>query len=341
MHPFTGPLSILKNPSSGGEHVRPQLCALMFGAGLLVGCTGPSIPEEEVAPDRVLQSLNVENGGNLNGGNLNGGNLNGGNLNGNDLSQFMVSVNYYPAKRLGALLEQVWLEGTTFMGVKGGHFYSGDDFQDAEFVGNLGNGNTVHLRVFGITRAPAPNEDLRLYDVKFFGSDGVWHPACRDYSGTPVLAMPLQGVWDYRQGVPGGGSKTEDPSRFTFACMGGAIAKCVLWGYRPWSSFNNIPLALYHQACTRLVRADYCGDGKSYTQQGTFINLYDKLGIQQDTEDWVFEAEWDEGGARCFYPLNRSHAGIPCYDSRLDYMCGLRADDGALLRNETRSLGIP
>jgi hypothetical protein len=315
--------------------MRFQLRLVVLGVCFLVGCASSSLSEEELHPGQVLQSLTTENGSNLNGSNLNGSNLNG-----NDLSQFMVSVNYLPAWREGAQLEQVWLEGTTFLGVKASRFFSGADFQGTEFLGNLGNGGTVRLRISALSAAPSPNQDLSLYDVKFLGSDGVWQPACRDSSGAPVLAMPLKGSWDYRRGVAGGGAKTEDPARFTFACMGGALAKCVLWGYRPWASFNNVQLAAYHQACTRLVRADYCGDGTSYTQQGNRINLYDQLGIQQDTEEWAFEAEWDTGGARCIYPLNRSHAGIPCFDARADYLCGqqLSSNRGALLSNETPSL---
>ena len=314
--------------------MRLPLCSVVLGVCLLVGC-GATLPEEDFSPDQASQSLTTPNGSNLNGSNLNGSNLNG-----NDLSQFMVSVNYLPAKHSGAQLDQVWLEGTTFKGVKASRFFSGADFQSAEFQGNLGSGGTVRLRVNAISAAPAPNQDLSLYDVSFLDSTGVWQPACRDSSGAPALAMPLHGTWDYRSGVPGGGAKTEDPARFTFACMGGAIAKCVLWGYRPWSTYNNVSLSAYHQACTRLVRADYCGDGTSYTQNGNRINLYDPLGIQQDTEDWAFEAEWDTGGARCIYPLNRSHAGIPCFDARSDYFCGqnMSQNQGALLRNETPSL---
>lgn len=323
----------------GEKRVRTLLGALILSAGLLTGCLDSAQPQEEFVPGRALQAFQAENGGNLNGGNLNGGNLNG-----NDLSQFLIHVNYAGVKRWGTRLDEVWLHRTQFRGFEDDDFYQGEDFVGAEFVGNRGNGDTVRLRINGMTSAPAPNDDLYLYSVSFLGSDGRWHPACRDYTNTPVLAMPLDGAWDFRQGVPGGGSKLDDPEHFTFACMGGALAKCVLFGYRPWATFQGGSLASYHQACTRLVRADYCGDGASHTQNGNLINLYDELGIQQDTEDWVFEAEWDEGGARCFYPLNRSRAGIPCYDSRLDYACGLDFPSprlGALFRNETPDAGLP
>lgn len=317
--------------------MRSQFVILALGVSCLSGCTVSSAPDEVPLPGQWLQSLTAENGANLNGANLNGANLNG-----NDLSQFLVSTNYYPVKKEGGVLEHVWLEGSTLMGIKGSSTYSGVDFVGTELVGNLGDGKTVRLRITATRPAPPPNEDLSLYQVEFRGEDESWHPACRDATGAPVLALPVAGTWDYHQGLAGGGSKLEDPDRFTFACQGGAIAKCVLWGYRPWASLNGVSLAPYHQSCTRLVRADYCGDGKSYTQAGNRINLYDSLGIQRDTENWVFEAEWDEGGARCFYPLNRSHAGLPCYDSRVDTFCGqdLSPSRGVLLSNETPSGGL-
>ncbi len=62
---------------------------------------------------------------------------------------------------------------------------------------------------------------------------------------------------------------------------------------------QGVSLADYHQACTRMARADYCGNGISHTQDGTEIDLYDRLGIQQLTKDsgMVFEAAWGKDGA--------------------------------------------
>lgn len=120
--------------------------------------------------------------------------------------------------------------------------------------------------------------------------DSSWEPACPDGAG----AIPSAEVWD-KSGNPGPGQGS-----FTFACVNAAIAKCYAWGYVPWSpgkagaKTNDL-----HAACTRMVRADYCGDGRSFTMDGMLINLYDDLGVQSDTESWVFEAEWTTEGARC------------------------------------------
>ena len=48
-----------------------------------------------------------------------------------------------------------------------------------------------------------------------------------------------------------------------------------------------------------MTRADYCGNGKSHTRDGTPINIYDELGIQKKTPNsgMVFEAAWSPEGA--------------------------------------------
>ena len=57
----------------------------------------------------------------------------------------------------------------------------------------------------------------------------------------------------------------------------------------------------YHAACVRMVRADYCGDGRPHTVDGTWIDIWDGLGIQtrdeRDGHPEVFEAAWSPGGA--------------------------------------------
>jgi hypothetical protein len=56
-----------------------------------------------------------------------------------------------------------------------------------------------------------------------------------------------------------------------------------------------------HQACVRMVRADYCGDGTSHTQVGTEIDVYDTFKIESadETVPGSLEAEWGVDGAQC------------------------------------------
>jgi hypothetical protein len=295
---------------------------------VLVSCGGApgdgvsgGVPEDasaDLALARVVQELQHPNAEALNGRTLNGRTLNG-----TELGGLLVSVNYRDARlETGAPLTHLRAEAGQLAGRTRDGRRQGMDFIGAELVGNLGSGDALPLRIRDIVRGPGANADLLLYDVDYYDANaGAWRPACADADGARTLAVPLPGRWDYRSGVRGGGDYHNESGVFTFACASGAVGKCVLWGYRPWKRFNGESLASYHQACTRLVRADYCGKGTSYTQNGRVINVYDHLGIQQDTEGWVAEARWDEHGARCFRARNRSTAPVPCYRPEFERTC--------------------
>jgi hypothetical protein len=100
----------------------------------------------------------------------------------------------------------------------------------------------------------------------------------------------VEGSWDDR------GAHAADPGTLTYSCRSGVIAKCVEWGYAPWRVG-----APRHAACTRLARADYCGDGTAWTLEGTTIGLHDALGVRafESGRGFSFEAGWGPGGAIC------------------------------------------
>jgi ADYC domain-containing protein len=50
----------------------------------------------------------------------------------------------------------------------------------------------------------------------------------------------------------------------------------VRFGYKPWREAAGKPRWDYHQACVRMVRADYAGDGIGHTRDGTLIDLLHK-----------------------------------------------------------------
>jgi hypothetical protein len=81
----------------------------------------------------------------------------------------------------------------------------------------------------------------------------------------------------------------------------GAIGKCVRAGYKPWKMMpDGRPGRDYHQACTRLIRADYCGDGISHTRDGVRIEIIDRIGqAEEPGSDLAFEAGWTPQGASC------------------------------------------
>jgi hypothetical protein len=109
---------------------------------------------------------------------------------------------------------------------------------------------------------------------------------------------------------------------FILTCTSGAQGKCVRFGYKPWATGpHGEDLLPYWRACTRMVRADYCGDGVPHTKNGTLIDMFDKIGIQKDEpfEGTEFEAAWSPEGAVCvrhvripeIYSLDALRAACP------------------------------
>lgn len=102
-----------------------------------------------------------------------------------------------------------------------------------------------------------------------------------------------------------------DRARFSMSCVSGVEAKCLRWGYHPWrrAPLGGETLAVHFETCIRLARADYCGNNQATTRDGTSIDLYDRVGVQQRTPDlptYAFEAGWGPQGALCVH-----HARIP------------------------------
>jgi hypothetical protein len=292
-----------------------------------------SLEEPDVGSvSAALEELNGEslNGESLNGESLNGESLNGESLNGPDTSRFTVWTSLDNVRIGGTAIENVQLAATVFTGTRNGTEIRAADFVGAEFTALRGNSSPVTLK---ITSANQQN-GLWTYGVAYFERNGNWYSICHNSSG-PLPAMPLEGVWNHDFGAADGGSHTADPTRFTFACTRvGTLAKCVAAGYLPW-----VPqLAQHHQACVRMIRADYCGNGISHTTTGHLVNLYDGLGIQVDTNPFRVEAEWDANGARCVTNAHRAplNADLSCVDSTLAASCGdlSHFDSGTLIINE-------
>jgi ADYC domain len=72
-----------------------------------------------------------------------------------------------------------------------------------------------------------------------------------------------------------------EPGVFELTCTGGAQAKCVRVGYRPWeTSTDGRPMRVLYNTCVRMMRADYGGDGHGTTRDGMLIDVYDAWKIQ-------------------------------------------------------------
>lgn len=160
-------------------------------------------------------------------------------------------------------------------------------------------GATVHLAIEERVMMPVRLESIRAdpedaailrYDFQLPDGQGGWKPACEPNAYGERWGFPIA----LNEGHPG------REGDITMTCASGAVGKCVRFGYKPWASADMDSL---HAACVRMVRADYCGDGKGHTKNGTEIDIYDDFSIQ--TSDgatdtgFVFEAGWSPEGAVC------------------------------------------
>jgi ADYC domain/Pentapeptide repeats (8 copies) len=326
------------------KSTRPILVTL----ALLAGCAPQAGTEPETDADlgdslAGAGALETE-GTSLNGTSLNGTSLNGTSLNGTSLNGTSLNGTSLNGTSLnGTSLNGVTLNVTSFSGTKAdGTPVSGDGFVGTVFNGALSNGQTLKLRIDSRAPLPAPNADVYAYNVSYQTSAG-WSPLCGTGAGGAIVAaIPLSGTWNYASGVAGGGGFTASSTNFTFACRATAVAKCVELGYKPWKTVNGVSLQNHQVACTRMLRADYCGNGTSYTVNGTPINIYDNVGVQADTQAWQIEADWTAAGARFISSgadqRFRQTKGTPpaCFSAKVNSGAGNPANfsSGTLIINE-------
>jgi hypothetical protein len=275
----------------------------------LTACASPPATPTATG-DQAVTSLNgiSLNGISLNGISLNGISLNGISLNGISLNG--ISLN-------GISLNGISLNGISLNGIS----LNGTDFIGAHLAATLGSGAALTLRIDDIAPLTGANSDVLAYAVTA-ATDSGWSPLCGyDADGSATRALLLAGAWNVATGA------WSDGGVVSFACRKASVAKCVELGYKPWLGFGD-----HLQACVRMLRADYCGDGTPHTITGTPINLYDDAGVQADTEAWPVDATWGPSGALC---VNHTRGGTQpsCYAAKYSASCGGFAS-GALLVDE-------
>jgi hypothetical protein len=168
-------------------------------------------------------------------------------------------------------------------------------------------------------RADVSDADrLWLHSLSVEAADGSWGPLCQPGPDGRRQAIPVRGHFLPEDGRFADG----EPGAFELACTGGVMGKCIRFGYHPWQTSAWPAKALYREAvnekqqqtdasppsyltlynaCLRMMRADYGGDGVGTTRNGMRIDLYDARGIGLPASDphMAFEAGWTDAGAVC------------------------------------------
>jgi len=220
------------------------------------------------------------------------------------------------ADRAASPVASIAVEGTVLkITLADGRVLASRDLIGASLLIDQGD-RLRRVRLDGIERDPddkrrdvAPADVIWLHSFAVEGPDGAWGPLCEDGPDGRRQAISVAGRFSYADGRLGAG----EPGSFELACTAGAMGKCVRFGYHPWQT-RNLPQPVSHHdgepvpsqldlfnACIRMVRADYGGDGTGTTRNGMLIDLYDDYGIQAPDLDhrMTFEAGWTQDGAVC------------------------------------------
>jgi hypothetical protein len=273
---------------SSSLFTRSLAVALMAASG---ACAMPASEAGTCEPAGTRAALLADNGMSLNGLSLNGASFGGTD-----------AWNNGTALR-GQTLHGITLEHASFAtaGVASLSFHDGRLWALDASGAPLPADALVGTRIFGVTELGEPlvlaiagvdvsdEGGLVAYDLALAGGESL----CGSSEGGTLLP----GIWSES------GARVDaierDGMRFdmTLSCAPGVLAKCARWGYAPWVAGDQA-----HQTCTRLARADYCGDGVPHTRDGTPIDVFDVEGLVAPSEDagaMSFEAGWGPDGAVC------------------------------------------
>jgi hypothetical protein len=198
-------------------------------------------------------------------------------------------------------------------------------------------GRIARVRIDAVEPDTRPGAgDVWLHSMSIEGADGQWRNLCQPDPEGRRLAFPIAGSFD-----ADGMLRPAEAGRFELACTGGARAKCVRFGYKPWAMLDA------YNACVRMVRADYGGRGAGTTRNGMLIDMYDRLGINTTdyAESLAFEAGWGPQGAVCVHhprvagnvTLEQLEARYPHLKGRTGAICteAFARAQGALIFNRS------
>lgn len=242
-----------------------------------------------------------------------------------------------------ATVRRVAVEGTAFrVTLSDGRIVPQEELPGTILALGDGTGAQRRIRIDGVERdRQDPAGEIVLYALSEQDPEsGEWRNLCRPDPDGRRLGFPLVGAFT------SGGRYEAVHQGILLTCTGGAEGKCVRFGYKPWGlGPDNVSLAPYFQACVRLVRADYCGDGIGHTRDGTLIDIFDTIGIERDepTPGMSFEAAWGPDGAVCVrrarLPDVLDSATLAALCPRLGHSLGEACDEAAPALLYNRSFG--
>jgi len=207
------------------------------------------------------------------------------------------------------------------------------DYAGLDFIGSIWRFQTIEGDVSATLTTVETSEDAGLddnktyeelrnldparlvYAFKFFDDEKMQHVSTCPEDPTVGARLVLFGDIHVNHL---NGNITQRDNTVYFGCLTGVVGKTALYGYAPDnpSTTTSLPLDEFNMA-TRALRADYCADGHSYTDEGNLLTFEDRHGINSHTEGgFNDEALWGPDGVVC---LNLSRlTGLPVVDFTCD-----------------------
>jgi hypothetical protein len=176
-------------------------------------------------------------------------------------------------------------------GVKGTTFYTGAALVDSKWELKLISGSTQTPASMWITDYEEAEPGELRYTFHYYDQNGAPVPMCDPDPQGDVAAVPIKDI--HVNGTTGDiGPRA---NTLYLACTSGAVGKAVNWGYKPWERTQD-----EFEVAVRMIRADYCYDGVSWTVPGTSVAIADKWAINAFPNPTnPTEALWGLSGLHC------------------------------------------
>lgn len=194
----------------------------------------------------------------------------------------------------GVVLDTVWAEAGKIVGTRSGVFY--------DHLALVGSRWTLTVDMEGVDT----HAELVLTSVTPSGSAFIYNWT-HTFDGGPKEPVPTcdedpDHPGSFGSVVTGGitvntadGVIRKRPQTIYIGCMSGGVGKAGYWGYP-----EHVVGLVAFETAVRMVRADYCGNGVSFTKPGNPVEISDAWGIHGfPLPGAKTEAIWGKKGAAC------------------------------------------
>lgn len=183
-------------------------------------------------------------------------------------------------------LDAVEIVDGALRGIHGGNHYTGAQLIGSRWDLAPEGGQPVKMRITAYHQVSARES---RYTFSYM-QNGVMVSVCAPDQGGEVGAIPIKDIVVDADT----GAVSHRANSLFLGCLSGAVGKAYAWGYDPESS----GLANFETAI-RVVRADYCYDGTSWTTPGTGIQVEDPWEGAFMYDDYEDEGIWTTTGLAC------------------------------------------